>query len=92
MDEFLKMDIFFFVATLATVVIAALIAWALVRIVRILGKVEDITDSAAAEAELLRGDIGTLRENVKSEGLKFKHLSRFVRASMERWMGGTKGK
>lgn len=92
MDDFIKMDIFFVVATLATVVVAGLLAWALVRIVRILGNVEKITDSAAKEAELVRGDIADLRANVRDEGLRYKHLAQFWRSSIERWTGAGKKK
>lgn len=88
MDDFLKMDIFFAVATLSTVVVAGLTAYALVRILRILRNVEKLSDTVTEEAQLIRGDIDEMRERVKAEGFKWAHLSRFMRSSVKRFMGG----
>ncbi|HEY4525335.1 MAG TPA: hypothetical protein VJL39_03135 [Candidatus Paceibacterota bacterium] len=92
MDDFFKMDVFFIVATLATIVLVALLAWILVRILRILGNVEKITDSAAAETELFRADIADVRKGVRDEGLKLKHIVQFARRALARWLGVTRRK
>lgn len=88
MEDFLKMDIFFAVTTVAVVVIGGLLAWALVRIVRILGNVEKLSETVSAEAQLIRGDIDDARANIRAEGFKWAHLSRFARNSVKRFMGG----
>ncbi len=77
MDEFLKMDIFFFVATAAVVIVAAFVALALYRIVRILRNVEKISAIVEEEGELMRADIADLRSSVKREGFKLRSLGRF---------------
>jgi hypothetical protein len=61
MDPFLKMDIFFFVATAVTLLVGllfALVAW---KLWRILGHVERIAEIAGKEAEHLREDAAYVR-------------------------------
>ena len=70
MDQFLQMNIFFFVTTVSVVVITALALLAFVRIWKILSHIERITDVFAAESELLRGDIAQLRSAVRVESAK----------------------
>jgi len=65
MDNFLKMDIFFVVSTLAVVVLAVLLAVALIRVLRILKKVDQISDIAIEESEHIRDDIDEVRASVK---------------------------
>jgi len=65
MDEFLKMDIFFSVSTLAVVVLTVLVAYALLRLNRILRNIEHISEQAALESENLREDLAELRADFK---------------------------
>jgi hypothetical protein len=88
MDDFLKMDIFFVVATIAVVVVGALVAYALVRLLRILRNVEKLSETVSTEAQFIRTDIDDMRTNIRAEGFKWAHLSRFARASAKRFMGG----
>ncbi|HEY4522464.1 MAG TPA: hypothetical protein VJH91_02410 [Candidatus Paceibacterota bacterium] len=90
MDDFLKMDIFFIVATLAVIAVTALVVLALVRIVRILGHVEKISGMVEDESQLVRGDIAEMRANIRTEGFKFKHLMQFVRVFARRTFGSRK--
>ena len=90
MNDFLKMDVFFVVSTIAVVVVAALLALALIRIIRILRRVEQISDTVSEEAVLVRADVAELRQNVKQEGFKLKHMTRFARAAAASFMGGKK--
>ncbi len=69
MDEFMKMDLFFFVSTFAVlvlVVLASLVTYYLVQIVR---NVRDITDTIKKEAEDTVRDLRALRIDVR-EGVK----------------------
>ena len=61
MDSFLKMDIFFFVATIELVVLGALLAFVLWKLLRILRYVEHIAEVAGKEADHLREDAAYLR-------------------------------
>lgn len=84
MDEFLKMDIFFFVTTLAVVIVAALAAYALYLIVRILRNVERLSETVSDEAVLIKGDLDDMRAQVRAEGFKWAHLARFARSQLTR--------
>jgi hypothetical protein len=77
MTEFAKMDIFFLVSTIAVIVLAALVSFAVWRILRILRNVEKISEIVTEEGQLVRADIANLRSSVRSEGLKWMHLSKF---------------
>lgn len=85
MDDFLKMDIFFAVATAAVVVVAVLISLAILRILRILTYVERVSETVSDEAERIRADIDEARANIRKEGFKMAHLMRFVRSSVQRF-------
>ncbi len=61
MDSFLKMDIFFVVATVVTLVIGVLIAFVVWKLLRILEHVERIAAIAGKEAEHLSQDAAYLR-------------------------------
>lgn len=74
MDEFLKMDIFFFVATIAVAVLAALFAIALFYGIRVLKGIERILGEVEEEAKALRADIGEVRAVAKREGSKLAGL------------------
>jgi hypothetical protein len=79
MDDFLKMDVFFVVATTAVVVFAALLTCALVLVIRILRNVERISETVTEEAQLLKGDLDDMRLKLRSEGFKWTHIPRFIR-------------
>ncbi len=61
MDEFLKMDIFFVVATLCLIFLTALIGFAIWKLLKILKHVERIAQLAGKEAEHLQEDAAYLR-------------------------------
>lgn len=61
MNEFLKMDIFFFIATAETLILTALIGLVIWRLLRILKHIERIAEIAGAEAAHLQGDAAYLR-------------------------------
>lgn len=74
MDEFLKMDIFFVVTTIAVVVMTVLGTLVLIRVLRILKNVEDISLMVEEEGQKFREDIARVRSSVREEGLRAKHL------------------
>ncbi len=71
MNDFLKMDIFFFVTTIAVALVTLLVILILIRVFRILGHVEEISKIVSEEGNLVRGDIAELRASIKKEGFKF---------------------
>lgn len=65
MDDFLKMDIFFGVTTVAIVVVSILLALVLIRLLRILKTVDEVSEIVQEEAEDIRDDLREARANVK---------------------------
>lgn len=79
MSDFLKMDIFFVVSTVAIVLVATLALVALFYVIRILRTADKIGAEIADEASLIRADIRDARAGVRAEGFKWKHVSTFGR-------------
>ncbi len=92
MNEFLKMDIFFGVATVATVVVAALVCVAFMYLIRLLSTLDRISKEVEEEAKALRSDLDEARASVKREGLKLSHLFDFFTKSATRILGKKKRK
>lgn len=84
MDEFLKMDIFFFVATVAVAVFTGFAAYALWRLQRILKSVEHISEQVATESDIVRQDIAEMRSDIKQGKGRLKSLFGFVEKSAKR--------
>ncbi len=61
MDEFVKMDIFFFITTFCIVLLTTMIALVIWKLLRILKHVEHLAEVAGKEAENLREDAAYLR-------------------------------
>jgi len=84
MDAFLKMDIFFFVTTLAVVALAALAALTLIRLNRILKNVEHISEQVAAESDAVRLDLAEMRGDIRRGKGKIKSLLGFIDRTAKR--------
>lgn len=78
MDDFLKMDVFFVVATVSTVLLSALVAIILWRLSRILASVERITEQVALESEEIRKDLGELRRDIRAGKGKIRAFTTFI--------------
>lgn len=78
-SSFIHADIFFFVSTVALVLITAALIWALVYVIGILKNVRDITDRAKAEWSDIVVDVRKLRAALRDEGVKWKHVVDLVR-------------
>jgi len=72
------MDIFFVVTTAFVAVMTILLTLVLIRVLRILKNIEDISLLVEAEGEKLREDIAEVRARVKEEGLRAKHIFDFL--------------
>lgn len=73
----MKQDIFFFVTTIAVVVVGVLLAILIIYLIKISKDVKYISRKAKTEADLISKDISDLRDNVKEKGLKLKYLFNF---------------
>jgi type II secretory pathway pseudopilin PulG len=74
MDDFLKMDIFFGVTTVAVVVVSVLLTMVLIRLLRILKTADEVSEIIQGEAEGIRDDIREVRATVKRETVKVGQL------------------
>ena len=61
MNEFLRMDIFFFIASIELVILGVLFGFVLWKFLKILNHVERIAEVAGKEADNLREDAAYLR-------------------------------
>ena len=77
MDEFLKMDIFFFVTTIAVIVLAFFTAFVLWRLERVLKNIEYISGQVAEESADVRQDIAEMRRDIARGKGRIKSLFSF---------------
>jgi hypothetical protein len=78
-ESLIHADIFFFISTIALVLISAGICVALFYAIRILRDVREFSDLAKAEGVELLADLKKLRANLRDEGIKWKHVAGLVR-------------
>ena len=76
MNDFMKQDIFFFVTTIAVVLLTLLLAILMIYIIKITRDVKYILQKAKTEADLISQDLSDLRRNM-STGFKIKYLFNF---------------
>lgn len=84
MDDFLKMDVFFVVATLGVVmvsVLASLILWHALRIMRVLDR---LSHDVAEEAHALQADLNEIRKKTKRDGRELGKLVELALATGRR--------
>ncbi len=86
MNDFVKMDVFFVVATLAVVVVACMLGVVLFYIIRILRNVDHVSQIVSDEGDMVRGDLAQMREAIKREGFKWATLGTFARKRAESFM------
>ena len=93
MNEFAKMDLFFFITTLVVIVIGVMLAFVLFRIWKILGHVEEISKEVSEESTLVRHDIAQLRSSIHN-GLNMVSLGGIFSKAFKRLSGrsGKRGK
>lgn len=77
MDTLIHADIFFFVTTIAIVVVALLWVIALIYLIKVLNRIKNIAEQVRDETILFREDIHGLRDSIQREGFKVKHLFNF---------------
>ena len=77
MDTLIKADVFFFITTVAIIVLSLLLAVLIIYIIKISKDIKYISNKAKNEADLIAEDLSDLRENVKEKGVKLKYLISF---------------
>jgi len=89
MDEFLKMDVFFAVATAAVILITALSCGVLVFLMRFLHTLNRIAVDVEEETEAIRADLSDLRKGM-SKGFRLVPLFSFFGKAHKRLSRRTK--
>ena len=77
MDDFFKMDVFFFVTTAAVILAGILCMVALVYFIKILRSIDHIAENVSEESDDVRGDLSVLRGKIRADGMKMKHFIEF---------------
>lgn len=78
-ESLIHADIFFFISTIALVLISIGIVVALVYVIRILRNVGEVTDKIKVESGEIVSDLKKLRANLRDEGIKWKHVAELAR-------------
>ena len=78
MDTLIHADIFFFVTTIAVVIVAAVLTVVLIYLAKVLSNIKKITEQVHEEAVLFREDLRDLRGQVRHEGFKVQRLIDFL--------------
>jgi MFS superfamily sulfate permease-like transporter len=73
----MKSEIFFFITSIAVVILTILIGIVAAYLIRILRNVDDISAKAKEEAALIKEDVADLRQNIRDEGIKVKSFVSF---------------
>lgn len=84
MAEFMKEDIFFFVTTIAVVTFTVTLVVLMVYLIGVMRNVRDISDIVKIESKNISQDISELRATIKREGMRWKHLTDFLRKPNKR--------
>ena len=84
MNEFLKMDIFFLVATLAVVLLAFFGAVVLWRLSRVLQNIEHISEQVALESDAVRHDLAGVRSDIRRGKGRLKSIFGFFDKTKKR--------
>jgi len=92
MDTLIHADVFFFVTTIAVIVVTALLAVALLYLIRVLRQVEGIGKEIKAETVLIREDIKNLRGSVQKEGFKLQAFAEFFKKLFIKKRGTSRSK
>jgi hypothetical protein len=76
-DPFYRQDIFFYVTTIAVVVMGLLASILIAYFISIFRDIKYITKKARQQSDLIADDINSLREDIKSQGFKWSFLGNF---------------
>jgi hypothetical protein len=77
MNNFLQQDIFFFVTTVSVLLVAVLVGFILFYVYRIVKTVDYISKKVKDETDIISAELGELRANIRKEGVKVKHFTKF---------------
>lgn len=79
MDTIIHADIFFFVSTIALVVITLGLIVALVYIIKILRTISNVSEKVKDESDEILADIKNLRGTIKRQGFGLRNVTEFIK-------------
>ncbi|MFA6414866.1 MAG: hypothetical protein WC217_01925 [Candidatus Paceibacterota bacterium] len=84
MNEILKMDVFFFVTTIAVVLCGSLCVYALWQVSRVLAHIEHISGQVSLESDSIRADLAGVRADIRRGKGRLKSLFDFFGTRVKR--------
>lgn len=90
MNDFIKMDVFFFVTTVVVLCAGILLLVAMFYLIRILKSFDEVMKNVSEESYSIRNDFQMLRAQIRAEGMKVKYLSDFFSSIAARKKARTK--
>jgi len=77
MNSLIKSDVFFFITSIAVVVIAILLTILIIYLIKVSKDIRYISQKAKTEADNIIQDVSQLRTNLKEQGGKIKDMAGF---------------
>lgn len=84
MNEFLKMDIFFFVTTLAVVILTTLTIFAFYKLNTVLKDIAHVVKQVSAETDSVREDLADFRRDIRQGTGRVKAFLKFFSPKQKR--------
>lgn len=84
MNDFLKMDVFFFITTIALILLTSFGTVVLWRLANILKNVEHISEQIALESDGIRSDLAGMRTDIRKGKGRLKSLFGFFGTTAKR--------
>ncbi len=91
MQELVHADIFFFVTSIAVILVGVGICVVLFYLIRILRNIRDITGRVDEGSKLLAEDFGELRSSLKAKGFVWGNLFSFLK-KRSRWFSSKRAR
>ena len=86
MDSIVKSEIFFFITSIAVIVLSIGAAVVLVYAIRVLRDVDHVAKLVRDESDLIAKDVSELREKAEEEGVKIGRLARLFRKYFNKYI------
>jgi len=86
MDSIVKSEIFFFITSIAVIVLSVGAAVVLVYAIRVLRDVDHVAKLVRDESDLIAKDVSQLRESAEKEGVKISRLARLFRKYFNKYI------
>jgi len=86
MDSIVKSEIFFFITSIAVIVLSVGAAAVLVYAIRVLRDVDHVAKLVRDESDLIAKDVSQLRESAEKEGVKISRLARLFRKYFNKYI------